>query len=165
MKLVKGNSFEISESIAENFRVLESLQKEKETWKGFSAHLIDAENPRKLYLKVSAHLGIEEGKGASEEQESSQERLASRLAVFLFQDYFVTSDNLYKVLGGAEPISKITLDKFLGLFNFYDQTVEEALRVFFLMFLMKGEAQMVERVLSGLSTRFFNHNVPSFVFI
>ena len=65
---------------------------------------------------------------------------------------------LTSLIGGEDEKSRGRLNDYLNLFDFKGLTVLEALREFFLVFQMKGETQVIERILEGLANKHFTEN-------
>lgn len=74
------------------------------------------------------------------------------LLYFIYPEF--CGEVLSSIIGGEDEESKRCLHSFISHFDFKGLTVLEALREVFLIFKMKGETQMIERILSGFADKY-----------
>lgn len=86
------------------------------------------------------------------------EDAASKVAIFLRYSPYIQVQKMIEILGGYENANISILKKYIGTFDLKDITVGQALRIVFSNFLMFGESQMIERVLTEFSRHYFECN-------
>lgn len=102
-----------------------------------------AKNPKNYKAFINQHFGCDDSKNPL-------------LLYFVYPDF--SGEVLSSIIGGEYEENTRFLSSFLTMFNFKGLTVLQALRQIFLVYKMKGETQMIERILSGFADRYCAQN-------
>jgi len=87
--------------------------------------------------------------------EETLEEKAEKIAYFLHLSHHVKSNKVMDVVGVGKPLNMLILEKFMQAHDFTGMNIVNAFRLLFINFLMVGEAQAVERVISALVQRYY----------
>lgn len=90
-------------------------------------------------------------------QESLEDK-AEKIAYFLHLSHHVPSGKIIEILGLDKPLNREILKKYLVALDFTGLDIIKAMRLFFVNFLMFGEAQVVERVLAAFCGHYYACN-------
>lgn len=101
-------------------------------------------------------------------KESLEER-SQKIATFLLLSDRVDSKKIAEILGPDKPLNNMIREDFPKLLNLKGKSLVISMRYYFINFLMTGEAQVIARILEGLTNHYERENpvffYPSYPFL
>jgi len=126
---------------------------------------IQREQKRKRALKVAART-FNESLGKSFPFLQSMGALktpldAQDIATFLHSNPYLNKIRIGEYLGIKKDLNTQVLDAYVSLFDFHGLSPDEALRHFLESFVLRGEAQQIERIIENFSQKLFDDRDPT----
>lgn len=80
---------------------------------------------------------------------------ALNVAQFLHSNPYIDKLKIGEFLGKNKEFNTLVLDQYVNLFDFTNMSPDEAMRYFLESFVLRGEAQQIERIIENFSAKLF----------